>query len=241
MIDYDALEARWKSLRTRGDVTVREVACEGVPRTLLCAESGPVDAPLVTVSAGVHGDEPAGVVALLTLVEEGALPARFAYRFWPCTNPSGYRAGTRANTEGVDVNRTFARGGTSPESRAIIMANRDRKYVLALDLHEDCDASGFYCYAYNDGGMAKRVVASIIEAGFKVDAEAVLTPDPEAERVAIGGMSYSLLLLRNASARVLTFETPSRVQLERRVEMHRRAVLSALDALANRDDSQTLR
>ncbi|MBV9270780.1 MAG: hypothetical protein JO165_06795, partial [Candidatus Eremiobacteraeota bacterium] len=90
MMDYDALEARWKALRSHGDVTVREVACEGVLRTLLCAELGPVEAPVVTISAGVHGDEPAGVIALLTLAEENDLDKRFAYRLWPCTNPSGY-------------------------------------------------------------------------------------------------------------------------------------------------------
>lgn len=231
MIDYDDLEARWKALRKRGDVTVREVACEGVPRTLLCAEIGEAELPLVTISAGFHGDEPGGTLALLSLVEEGALDDRFAYRLWPCANPSGYRNGTRANAEGTDINRTFARGGSSPEARAMIVANRDRKFALALDLHEDCDAPGFYCYAYSDGGVARRAIESVREAGFELDEEAVLTPDPQTEREQIGGMSYSLLLIRNAAQRVVTFETPSREALDRRIAMHVRAVRAAIEAL----------
>jgi murein peptide amidase A len=241
VIEYDDLEARWKALRSRGDIAVREVACESVPRTLLCAESGPTDAPVVTISAGVHGDEPAGVLALLSLFEENSLDPHFAYRLWPCTNPSGYSVGTRVNAEGLDVNRTFARGGGSPEARAIIMANRDRKYELALDLHEDCDAGAFYCYAYNDDGIAQSAVIAVRESGFAVEEDAILTPDPQSEREAIGGMSYSLLLLRNAARRVVTFETPSRLPLEQRVAMHRRAVQAAVEALRARADSQTSR
>ena len=57
-------------------------------------------------------------------------------------NPTGYRAGTRANAEGADVNRSFSRGGTTPEARAILTANRDRRFVLSLDLHEDFEADG---------------------------------------------------------------------------------------------------
>jgi len=231
VIEYDDLEARWKALRRRGDITVREVACEGVPRTLLCAEFGPVDAELVTISAGFHGDEPAGVLALLSLVEEGLLDGTYAYRLWPCTNPTGYRNGTRTSAEGVDINRTFARGGSSPEARAIIMANRDRKYALALDLHEDCDARGFYCYAYDGGDVSRASIERVGSEGFELEASALLAPDPEAERQQIGGLSYSLLLIRNAARRAVTFETPSQLPLQRRIDMHRTAVQAAIGAL----------
>jgi len=142
---YDDLAVAWRGLRARG-VRVREVACVGAPRTLLLAELGDSQAPTVSVSAGVHGDEPAGPWALVALVRDGLLDARFAYRIWPCLNPGGYRAGTRENPEGADINRSFSRGGTTPEARAVITANRDRRFVLALDLHEDFEASGTYLY-----------------------------------------------------------------------------------------------
>ncbi|HEX3549955.1 MAG TPA: succinylglutamate desuccinylase/aspartoacylase family protein, partial [Candidatus Elarobacter sp.] len=98
------------------------------------AEAGDANAPTVSIHAGVHGDERAAPWALLSIVRDGLLDARFAYRMWPCLNPSGYAAGTRANAEGDDINRSFSRGGTTPESRAVLTANRDRRFVLALDL-----------------------------------------------------------------------------------------------------------
>jgi hypothetical protein len=55
---YEELAAAWRALRPR-DVRVREVACVGAPRTLLLAELGDAAAPAVSISAGVHGDEPA--------------------------------------------------------------------------------------------------------------------------------------------------------------------------------------
>jgi hypothetical protein len=91
-------------------------------------------APLVALSAGVHGDEPAGPWALLSIVRDGLLDARFNYRVWCCTNPSGYERGTRENAEGHDINRSFNAGGTTPEARAIVTSNRDRRFALGIDL-----------------------------------------------------------------------------------------------------------
>ena len=234
VLSYDDLEARWKALRRRGDVAVREVACPGAARTLLCAEIGAHDAPAISISAGVHGDEPAGPAALLQLVEERLLDAGFSYRLWPCTNPSGYRAGTRVNAEGVDINRTFGRGGESPEARAIVMANRDRKFALALDLHEDDEARGFYCYSYHADGIARSVIDALRAQRIDIDegCGGLLSPDPGEEQAAIGGLSYSLLLQRNAARNVLTFETPSRSPFEERTGAHCRAVTAAIAALS---------
>ena len=71
-----------------------------------------------------------------------------------------YAGGTRESADGVDVNRSFGRGGQSPEARAILTANRDRKFVLSIDLHEDCDADGFYCYEYGGGDIGRSVRGS---------------------------------------------------------------------------------
>ncbi len=224
---YRELERRWKALRASRDVRIREVACVGAPRTLLCAELGDPSRPLITIAAGVHGDEPAGALALLALVEDDALDPRFAYRLWPCTNPSGYEAGTRASAEGTDINRTFGRGGGSPEARAIVTANRDYKFALALDLHEDDEAEGFYCYAYGDEGIGDAALAAVRASGAPCDPQGCLRPDPHLEAESIGGLSLSLLLRRNAAARTLTFESPARLELAERIAMHATAVRAA--------------
>jgi hypothetical protein len=98
----------------------------------------------------MHGDEPAGPWALLSLVRDGLLDRSFATGLWPCANPSGYAAGTRANAEGLDINRSFGGGGSTPEARAILTANRDRQFALSIDLHEDPEAQGFYCYELSE-------------------------------------------------------------------------------------------
>lgn len=213
---YQQLAARWKSLRSTHDLALREVACVGAPRTLLCADLGESTKPAIHLSAGVHGDEPAGVLALLELVEGRMLDERFAYRIWPCTNPTGFDARARASVDGVDVNRTFGRGGSSPEAKAIVMANRDRKFALAIDLHEDDEARAFYCYEYGERELGKAIAASC------------LRPDPVAEAESIGGLSLSLLLRRGAASHVLTFESPASLELRERVAMHVAAVIDAV-------------
>lgn len=252
---YSALVAGWKELRARGNVRVREVACVNAPRTLLCAEIGDAQLPSVALAAGVHGDEPAGALALLELAAADGLDPRYAYRIWPCTNPSGYAAGTRASADGVDVNRTFGRGGRSPEAKAILTANRDRRFVLSLDLHEDCDALGFYCYEYGDGGLGRAVVDALDASGLPVDPlEATfatagpigeehcrrergrIVPDADAEADMLGGRSYSMALARRAARFALTFETPLLRPLAERVALHVLAVRAAIAALPQASD-----
>lgn len=226
---------------------MREVACVGAPRTLLCAERGDTTAPAVALSAGVHGDEPAGPWALLALFEAGGPDDRFSYRAWPCTNPGGYERGTRENPDGADINRSFGRGGQTPEARAIVTANRNRKFELSIDLHEDCDADGFYCYEYGAGDLGRTVVRAVRGAGFPIqdlaacDLGAPFEPAElddgvvragAAESESIGGLSYSMSIVRHAAARALTFESPLRLPWEARIAIHRIAVKAALDGLA---------
>jgi len=254
---YEDLVAAWKALRGRGDVALREVACAGASRTLLCADlvSDP-RAPLVALAAGVHGDEPAAPWALLSIVRDGLLDAACGYRIWPCTNPSGYVRGTRENVDGHDVNRSFSRGGTTPESRAILTSNRDRSFVLSLDLHEDFEADGFYCYepvvegcapygahvlrAIDDAGYPVQELHEAFDLGYDGAAHDVRTlergrvlPDTAAEmRRHAGAWPYNISLLRRAARRALTFETPRRCSWNDRVAMHRIAVTAALARVA---------
>lgn len=245
---YSDLEKRWKALRTRDGIAVREVACVGAPRTLLCVELGDHTKPLVALASGVHGDEPAAPWALLSLVENGDLDARYAYRIWPCTNPTGYAAGTRHSAEGVDINRSFGRGGQTPEARAIITANRDRKFVLSLDLHEDVEADGFYCYEYRSLTIGREMVSAVRDADLPIQDlaqcdlgapfeatqldDGVVRPASEQEIKAIRGLSYNLSLARHAAARVLTLESPSRLPWDERIAIHRVAVKAAIEALS---------
>jgi protein MpaA len=253
---YDDLAAAWRSLRVRG-VRVREVACVNAPRTLLFAEVGDANAPSVVITAGVHGDEPAAPWALLSIVRDGLLDGRFAYRLWPCTNPTGYSAGTRFNAEGADVNRSFSRGGMTPEARAILTANRDRRFVLSLDLHEDYEASGSYVYEPLRPGATPRFSGSLVrtleDAGLPVQtlsdafdlgvpdgldpsevytyAPGIVLVDYEREMKAFQGLPSTLALLYRGTPAALTFESPRMRPWDERIAAHRVAVTSVLARL----------
>jgi hypothetical protein len=253
---YDDLAAAWRGLRPLG-VRVRDIACVGAPRTLLVAEVGDNAAPTVSLSAGVHGDEPAAPWALLSIVRDGLLDSRFAYRIWPCLNPSGYHAGTRGNAEGRDVNRSFSRGGTTPEARAVFTANRDRHFVMALDLHEDYEAEGCYVYEPLRPGFAPcfsgRVVTALDDAGLPVQTfidgfdlgappgfdtadmyrleRGTVLVDYDAEMRAFEGLPSSLALMYRGTPAALTFETPRPRPWDERIAAHRVAVTAALSAL----------
>ena len=250
---YAELVAAWKALRGRGALALREIACVGAPRTMLAADVAfAPGAPTIALSAGVHGDEPAAPWALLSVARDGLLDRRFNYRIWPCTNPSGYLLGTRENADGFDVNRSFNRGGTTPEARAIVTANRDRTFALAIDLHEDFEAGGFYLYepvVDASAPLGGAVVRAIDACGFPVEdlddafdlgyppearhlrrlERGRVLPDPDAERAFFEGTPYSLYLLRRAAKRALTVETPRRAAWNDRIAMHRVAVVAALE------------
>jgi len=251
---YEALLEAWKKASIRRGFRFREVPCDTGDRALMLVEFGPPSAAVVHITSGVHGDEPAGPWALLSSVEAGLLDATFSYRLWPCTNPTGYRAGTRVNADGIDVNRSFSDEKSSPESRAMMAENRDCRFALAMDLHEDFEADGFYCYEPVVDGRAplsEGILEAIELAGFPLQSldhlfDLGYPRDPRkadqlrtlergrvlvnagAETRFFAGLPLSLYLLRSATGRYITAETPRRRSWEDRIAMHRIVVTTAL-------------
>jgi hypothetical protein len=193
----------------------------------------------------MHGDEQAAPWALFSIVRDGLLDPCFSYHIWPCVNPSGYKAGTRWNAEGEDINRSFNRGGKTPEARAIIAAIHDRRYVLQIDMHEDIEATGFYCYepSTQPGGFhGHTLLDSIRAAGFplqemhtdfdlgyaretlKLRCGHVLYDCVESAETMCGLPLNVYLFCRRTAQRVTTFETPASLPWDERIEMHRLAV-----------------
>jgi hypothetical protein len=189
---------------------------------------------------------------LLSLVNDGLLDPRFAYRIWPCLNPTGFDLRTRASADGIDVNRTFGRGGTSPEARAVLTATRDRRFVLSIDLHEDLDADGAYLYETLVPPVAARygpaVTRALVEAGFPLqsfdDAFELGPPGSEAAQLRAPGhvlvdavaeapfyardLPQGLVTVRAATPVSLTVESPARLSPADRVALHRVAIVAAL-------------
>jgi hypothetical protein len=100
----------------------------------------------IYISAGIHGDEPAASEALITFAEKYAKRlADLPLLLFPCLNPWGLRANCRYDADGLDLNRQFHRDD-HPVISAVKRATAPFQFDLALMLHEDYDADGFYLY-----------------------------------------------------------------------------------------------
>lgn len=110
------------------------------------------DAIRIGVFAGIHGDEPAGPLAALRLLETvadtPALAAGYVLDVYPVTNPHGLEAGTRHDSLGLDLNREFWRGSGRPEVRVLEAELRARRFDGLIALHADDTCEGLYGYAH---------------------------------------------------------------------------------------------
>ena len=105
--------------------------------------------PRVYLSAGIHGDEPAGPVAALRLLQENKWPDNLDLWFCPCLNPLGFTLNTRENSKGVDLNRDYLNPSTAEIIAHISWLARQPNFDLCLLMHEDWESHGFYLYEQN--------------------------------------------------------------------------------------------
>ncbi|HSA87330.1 MAG TPA: M14 family metallocarboxypeptidase [Nitrospira sp.] len=109
----------------------------------------------VLLSAGMHGNELAGVQALSEWLETRAY-AKFL-QTWditilPCINPWGYEFGTRENGERQDLNREF-NSSHPPQEVLFVQSVMEQRFNLSLELHADEDSTGYYLYETAQPGV----------------------------------------------------------------------------------------
>ena len=119
-----------------------------LPRYLFVGPRGG-DTPIrIGIFAGVHGDEPEGVHALVQLIKllesKPELAAGYYLSFYPICNPSGFEDGTRFSRTGKDLNREFWRDSAEPEVRLLQAELQSRSFQGIISLHTDDTSSGFY-------------------------------------------------------------------------------------------------
>jgi murein peptide amidase A len=116
-------------------------------------------------SAGIHGDEPSGPLALLQLMKGNNWPRA---NLWvvPCLNPTGLRLNTRENEQGIDLNRDYRHRKSLEVSAHIHWLERQPDFDLTLLLHEDWEATGFYLYELSEGpapSFGEAIIAAVRE------------------------------------------------------------------------------
>ena len=195
----------------------------------------------IYLSTGIHGDEPAGPLAVRQLLEENTWPAGCDLWLCPCLNPTGFPLNRREKRDGTDLNRDY-RHPTTAEIRAhTAWLERQPAFDLSLCLHEDWEAHGFYVYELNLAG-APSLAETMVDAVARV-CPIDLSPWIEG-REAHGGIIRPVLdptsrpdwpeafhLIRHKTRLSYTLEAPSDFPLAVRVAALVAAVNAALSAL----------
>jgi hypothetical protein len=125
----------------------------------------------IYLSSGIHGDEPAAPPAMLRLLRENDWPSDAELWICPCLNPSGFLRNTRENAAGDDLNRDYKSQHT-PEIRAhVAWLKALPDFDFSIQLHEDWEAKGFYCYELKMDGTPTepRRVLEAVEAICPID------------------------------------------------------------------------
>jgi protein MpaA len=193
------------------------------------------------LSAGIHGDEPAGPLAVQRLLAENRWPANVELWLCPCLNPSGFARNTRENATGIDLNRQFLKPEAEEVRAHIAWLERQPAFDTCLCLHEDWESNGFYLYELNPDNRPSLAPA-ILESVAKV-CPIDLSPEIEG-RTAVGGLinpnidprsrpdwPEAFYLLTYKTRRSYTMEAPSDFPLATRVDALVAGVNAALRAL----------
>lgn len=102
----------------------------------------------LAIFAGIHGDEPAGVQALVdflrALEADPWMGRAYKIYIYPLCNPTGYEDGTRHSRSGLDLNREFWRGSLEPEVAILERELLKHKFHGIISLHSDDTSDGVY-------------------------------------------------------------------------------------------------
>jgi len=249
MWDYQTITNRLNRIR---DLQVTLIASleSGHPINMVQYGEGEKN---VFLSAGMHGDEPAGVEALLRFLEGSGKTGenirkwhgKYQFTIIPCINPTGIENGTRENIKGIDLNREFggkAGKDTPEEARILQRAVEGRRFDLYIDFHEDVEGEGFYLYeVLHKGGICigDKIIADMsrgytIDLRDKIDGfrncHGVICPQKEEKTFPVkrSNLPFPLYMYLNGTQSCLTMESPTRFPWEDRVAMHLKALEIAL-------------
>lgn len=209
----------------------------------------------VTISAGIHGDEPASVEAVIQFMAENRdnekLLSRFYFTIFPCDNPSGWELGTRENAEGIDLNREFGNRHPAPEVALIMQALQGRCFDIVYEMHEDIDSPGFYLYELAENSrdeVGQEIVKSVAALGYPVNLEScieglpaeggLIRPGRSRKRFRKTHLPKAVYTYKTCGGHILTPEPPvSVLPIEDRVKIELIGLSIVLESAMNGKDA----
>jgi protein MpaA len=217
----------------------------------------------VLISAGVHGDEPAGVYAAVDLLRAGitSQAERVNTYVLPCVNPSGFEVDTLETMIGGNLNRSFHLETALAENREILnwLDRAGIAFDLAMDLHEivpNYVGEGFVeadnprgCYLYEwreerEGRIGRKLLAAVKpKTGicnwstiYQDVSDRGLISYPEGERNPVYALrtTFDAYLISRHAKHTFTTETPTVWPLEKRIRVQSAWVRRAIEHYVGR-------
>ncbi len=228
--DYSLLLTRWRAVARANGVRLQILARVGQWPIYYLRSAPNTDGNAIYISAGIHGDEPAGPAALIAWAEKNVAQLRAQpFLLFPCLNPWGLLNNSRYDASGCDLNRTFADKRPPSPVRELLRLIDGERFALSLTLHEDYDATGFYVYEvmrrapfWGEKLLRKARAHIAIDDRANIDrrrARAGLVRR-QFKPQRFPAMPESIYLHRRHSYRTFTTETPSEFALEDRIAAH---------------------
>ena len=133
-----------------GGWTVRHLSPTASSARPWLQRAAPAGAPRVYFSAGIHGDEISGPLALLEMLRQPDFFAAVDATIFPILNPDGLARGVRENADGIDLNRDYRNPKSAEIAGHIDALKTLGRFDAAMMLHEDFEGIGAYLYELND-------------------------------------------------------------------------------------------
>lgn len=235
--DTTRLIRRWRRVAKTAGLTMSAYAETGGTEVFFLEGTAPAPAPTLYLSAGIHGDEPAATEGLIAWAEKNTARLRRGnFLIFPCLNPWGLLNNSRFDAEGRDLNRGF-HDDSIPQIAAHLRLLGSRRFDLALTLHEDYDAPGFYLYEIP--GRRPHWGEHLVRAAARhlpVDTRRTIEGRKARNGIVRRSINPDLMptwpeafvLHFTHCSRVFTVETPSEFHLDDRVAAHISVLTTAL-------------
>lgn len=118
-----------------------------IPRFSFCGPNS-VDPIRIGIFGAIHGDEPAGALAIAQflgrLAANPALAEDYHIHAYPICNPTGFEDNTRCSRRGCDLNREFWESSGEAEVRILENELRSKHFHGLIQLHADDTSDGIY-------------------------------------------------------------------------------------------------
>jgi murein peptide amidase A len=123
----------------------------------------------IGIFGSIHGDEPAGALAAVSLLRRLAagpdLADNFLLQVYPVCNPTGFVQSTRNSARGRDLNREFWKSSDEPEIRILEKELKANHFHGIVQLHADDTSEGVYGFVRGHTLTENLLRPALREAG----------------------------------------------------------------------------